>query len=80
MKQYPMITISRQYGTDGHQIAEFLAENLGLPFYDKDLISIASRETRFAEKAFDEAEKTATTTLGMICSATAAIAAYMVCH
>ena len=64
MKQYPMITISRQYGTDGHQIAEFLAENLGIPFYDKDLISIASRETRFAEKAFDEAEKTATTTLG----------------
>ena len=57
MKQYPMITISRQYGTDGHQIAEFLAENLGIPFYDKDLISIASRETRFAEKAFDEAEK-----------------------
>ena len=68
MKQYPMITISRQYGTDGHQIAEFLAENLGIPFYDKDLISIASRETRFAEKAFDEAEKTATTTLGYMLS------------
>lgn len=68
MKQYPMVTISRQYGTDGHQIAEFLAENLGIPFYDKDLISIASRETRFAEKAFDEAEKTATTTLGYMLS------------
>lgn len=68
MKQYPMITISRQYGTDGHQIAKFLAEKLGIPFYDKDLISIASRETRFAEKAFEEAEKTATTSLGYILS------------
>ena len=68
MKQYPMITISRQYGTDGHQIAKFLAEKLGIPFYDKDLISIASQETRFAEKAFDEAEKTATTSLGYILS------------
>ncbi len=68
MKQYPMITISRQYGTDGHQIAQFLAEKLGIPFYDKDLISIASKETRFAEKAFDEAERTATTSLGYILS------------
>ena len=68
MKQYPMITISRQYGTDGHQIAKFLAEKLGIPFYDKDLISIASKETRFAEKAFDEAERTATTSLGYILS------------
>ena len=68
MKQYPMITISRQYGTDGHQIAKFLAEKLGIPFYDKDLITIASQETRFAEKAFDEAERTATTSLGYILS------------
>ena len=64
MKQYPMITISRQYGTDGHEIAKRLAEKLGIPFYDKDLITIAARETRFAEKAFEEAEQTATTALG----------------
>lgn len=64
MKEFPMITISRQYGTSGHQIAELLAEKLGLPFYDKDLITIASRETRFSEKAFDIAEETATSALG----------------
>lgn len=64
MKQYPMITISRQYGTDGHQIAKLLAEKLGIPFYDKDLITIASKETRFNEKAFEQAEETATTALG----------------
>ncbi len=64
MKQFPMITISREAGTDGHRIAELLAEKLGIPFYDKDLITIASRETRFAEKAFEQAENTATTALG----------------
>ena len=64
MKQFPMITISRQNGTDGHRIAELLAEKLNLPFYDKDLITIASQESRFAEKAFTAAEETATTALG----------------
>ena len=64
MKQYPMITISREYGSNGHKIGELLAQRLGLPFYDKDIIAIASKETRFAEEAFEKAEKTATTSLG----------------
>lgn len=64
MKQFPMITISRQYGTSGRRIAKLLADKLELPFYDKELISIASKESRFAEQAFEAAEQTATTTLG----------------
>lgn len=64
MKQFPMITISRQNGTSGHRIAELLAQKLNLPFYDKDLITIASQESRFSEQAFDAAEETATTALG----------------
>ncbi|MDD6024480.1 MAG: cytidylate kinase-like family protein [Oscillospiraceae bacterium] len=64
MKQYPMITISREYGSNGRKIGELLAQRLGLPFYDKDIIAIASKETRFAEEAFENAEKTATTSLG----------------
>ena len=64
MKQFPMITISRQYGTNGRRIAKLLADRLELPFYDKELISIASKESRFAEQAFEDAEQTATTTLG----------------
>ena len=64
MKPYPMITISRQYGTDGHLIAEKLAEKLELPFYDKDIITIASQNTGFEEPNFEAAEETATTRLG----------------
>ena len=68
MKDFPMITISRQYGTGGHDIGEKLAELLELPFYDKDIISIASQDSRIAEKAFENAEQTATTSLGYILS------------
>ena len=64
MKKLPMITISRQYGTNGHEIAEKLAEKLGIPFYDKDLITIASQESRIDERAFEKAEETATTAWG----------------
>lgn len=64
MKTLPMITISRQYGTNGHEIAEKLAEKLEIPFYDKDLISIASQESRIDERAFERAEETATTAWG----------------
>ena len=64
MKHFPMITISRQNGTGGHQIAELLAGKLGIPFYDKDLIAIAAKEGRVHESAFDKAEETATTPLG----------------
>ena len=64
MSKMPMITLSRQYGTNGHLIAEKLAEKLNIPFYDKDLIAIASQESRIDERAFDKAEETATTSLG----------------
>ena len=64
MKNFPMITISREYGSNGHIIGEKLAELLELPFYDKDIIAIAAKESRFAETAFEAAEETATTTLG----------------
>lgn len=61
---YPMITISREYGSNGHKIGELLSQKLGIPFYDKDIISISARETRFDERAFERAESTATTALG----------------
>lgn len=76
MKQFPMITISRQNGTNGHKIAELLAGKLELPFYDKELISIASKESSYAEHTFDAAEETATTALGYALSNRAARSLY----
>ena len=34
----PVITISREYGSGGRAIGERLAKELGIPFYNKELI------------------------------------------
>lgn len=33
-----IITISREYGSGGHTIGQKVAEELGIPFYDKDIM------------------------------------------
>lgn len=40
-----IITIGRQFGSDGRFIGETLAERLGIRCYDKDLIKLASEHT-----------------------------------
>ena len=46
---YPVITISREYGSGGRAIGERLAKELGVPFYDKELIFMAAKESGLAE-------------------------------
>lgn len=58
-----IITISRQYGSGGREIGEKLAKRLGIPFYDRELITRAARESGFAEAAFENVEKKATNSL-----------------
>lgn len=40
-----IITISRQYGSGGRQIGKKLAEKLGIPFYDRELIECAASKS-----------------------------------
>lgn len=58
-----MITISRQYGSGGREIGEKLAKELGIPFYDNEIITRAAKESGFAEAAFQKAEEKATNSL-----------------
>lgn len=58
-----IITISRQYGSGGREIGRKLAEALGIPFYDKEIITRAAKESGFAEAAFEKAEAKATNSL-----------------
>ena len=39
MSTKTIITIARQYGSGGREIGEKVAKRLGIPFYNKDLIS-----------------------------------------
>lgn len=39
-----IITIAREFGTNGHEMGMILSERLGLPFYDKDILAKAAHE------------------------------------
>lgn len=54
-----IITISRQFGSGGRGIGKKLAERLAVPFYDKELIELASKESGIDERVFkSEGEET----------------------
>ena len=46
----PVITISREYGSGGRAIGERLAKELGIPFYNKELILMAAKESGLSEQ------------------------------
>ena len=47
-----VITISLEFGSGGREIGFRLAKKLGIPFYDKELISMASEDSSIAEEIF----------------------------
>ena len=40
-----IITIGRQFGSEGHEIGAKLAERLNIPCYDKELLKRAAKES-----------------------------------
>lgn len=58
-----VITISRQYGSGGRFIGKMLAERLGIPFYDNEIITLAAKESGYAENIFEKAEQISTHSL-----------------
>lgn len=55
--KYPTITIGREYGSGGRLVGRRVAEDLGIPFYDKELIAMAAKETGFSEEFVRENEQ-----------------------
>ena len=52
-----VITISRQYGSGGRYVARKLAERLGIPYYDNEIITMSAKESGYAEDMFEKAEQ-----------------------
>ncbi|MCR5399270.1 MAG: cytidylate kinase-like family protein [Lachnospiraceae bacterium] len=48
-----IITIGRQFGSRGREIGRKVAEYYGIPFYDKDLITRAAKESGFCEEMIE---------------------------
>jgi cytidylate kinase len=55
-KRY-VITIGRQLGSGGREIGQKVSARLGIAFYDKELIRIASRESGLKEEFFERVDE-----------------------
>ena len=56
-----IITIGRQYGSGGKEIGRKLAAFYDIPFYDKELLKIAAKESGICEELFENFDEKPTT-------------------
>lgn len=47
-----VITIARQYGSGGKTVGKMLAKELGVPWYSRDILKMASEESGISEQLF----------------------------
>ncbi len=52
-----IITIGREYGSGGRIVAQRVAETLGVPFYDKEIIERVAGETGFTQSFVQNTEE-----------------------
>lgn len=57
MEEKYIISIGRQLGSGGREIAQKLAERLNIPVYDKKLLEIAAKETGLDATVFENADE-----------------------
>ncbi|MDO5124961.1 MAG: cytidylate kinase-like family protein [Ruminococcus sp.] len=58
-----IITISREFGSGGREIGKNLANQLGIPFYDKELLELASKESGICKELFVSHDESYTNSL-----------------
>ena len=63
MEQKVIITIGRQYGSGGRVIGKLLAEALGVPFYNKEIIELAAKKSGMSQEVFEKVDETAASSL-----------------
>lgn len=51
-----LVTISREYGSGGRIIGRLVAEKLGVPFYDKEIIDMAVEQSGMSRDLVETAE------------------------
>ncbi|MBP3521007.1 MAG: cytidylate kinase-like family protein, partial [Oscillospiraceae bacterium] len=48
------VTIGRQFGSGGREIGKKVAEALGIPYYDKELLVVAAKESGLSHQFLTE--------------------------
>jgi cytidylate kinase len=52
-----IITIGREFGSGGHQIGKILADDLGIPYYDKELLERAAKDSGLCKEIFENQDE-----------------------
>lgn len=60
------ICIGRQYGSGGREVGKYLAKKLGIPCYDKLLVSQSAKEAGMSEEHMSQTEERADATAWML--------------
>ena len=68
MSEHYVINLGRQLGSGGKEIGEKLAQQLGIAFYDKELINLASEESGLCREFFEKADEKASQSILGDCS------------
>ena len=63
MAEHLIVTIARQFGSDGRAVGKKVADLLGISFYDKELIAIAAKESGLSENLFEGIDEKPTNSL-----------------
>ena len=58
-----IITIARQYGSGGREIGERVAKELGIPLYDKEIITDAASKSELSPEILKTADESAANSL-----------------
>lgn len=58
-----IITIGRQFGSGGRHIGELVAKELGIPFLDEELITLAADNSELCKEAVKEADERSASSL-----------------
>lgn len=59
MSKHTIITIGRQFGSGGHAVGEKLSLRLGIPLYDRRLVSMAAEELGISKEDAERADEAA---------------------
>ena len=52
-----VITISREFGSGGHDIGMEVAKRLNIPFYDQEIVDKAVAESGFTKEFIEEQDR-----------------------
>lgn len=60
---YSVITIGRQFGSGGRQVGKLLAEKWQIPYYDKEILALAAKESGIGAELFESHDEKPTKSL-----------------